>query len=100
MNSYFMSFSTREGNLGVVVTDADNELGALANVNRLGINPGGEVAIWQTYKEEANRLGRDRLISSATMRSMGYVSQRDVTPIEQDYRMEMATRICQGCNEA
>lgn len=77
MTDYFISFGTRQGNLGVVIVTACCQSAALAKAAKLGLNPGGEPAVYEIEKEEADELGRDKLITPAEMRKREYLSTFD-----------------------
>lgn len=98
MNYYFISFGTRQGNLGCVVTSAENSVDALNQATKKGLNPGGEAAIWLVDTNEAQKLGVDKLISPAQMRELGYFSSKEVAPIEKKRFMNHATIVCESCN--
>lgn len=98
MNDYFISFGTTQGNLGVVCTTAASEPSALLKTIQLGINPGGEAAIWRMYKEEADKLGRDRLISPEEMKTLNYKSSKDLNKMEKQRFLDRAIVVCKDCN--
>lgn len=98
MNSYFISFATKDGNRGVVCTDATSELAALTKVTDAGLNPGGEAAIWRCLKSEANDLGRDKLITPEEMRAQDYKSRSQVSKAKADAFMAKASIVCEHMN--
>lgn len=77
MKDWFISFGTRHGNLGVVIITADCPCDALAKATAAGLNPGGEPAVYDIDKEEADKLGRDKVITPAEMRERQYLSTFD-----------------------
>ena len=65
--------------LGVAIVEAQSPQLAVIEAHRLGINPGGEVAIIQIEGkaiEEARELGLNRLISVPELRAHGHLSVR------------------------
>jgi len=100
MKSFFISFAIPNRNLGCVITQADTSTAALERVTQLGLNPGGEVAIWRSDEGEAKRMGGyDKLVSPDTMRALGYQSRKDVTPEKAASFMDnVAARVCEDCN--
>lgn len=107
MKTYWMSFAIRgDKNLGCVITDAPNAEIAHTNVTKAGLNPGGEVMIWemdlrdQECCEEIKKYGKNRLISKEELLSGGAKSVGDLTPEEAAKIDAMATaRVCKQCNE-
>ena len=71
-NRSLISFATDDRNLGCVVMDSDSPEGALTKATSLGLNPGGQAAIWSIPEWEAGNLGRNRLISPDEMASRNY----------------------------
>ena len=97
---FFISFGTTQGNLGVVIVSAKNPHAALKKVNSLGINPGGEAAMWPCSKSEADKLGRDKLLTRAELSAHGYKSNREVSNEQKKNFMDAAYIVCQSCNES
>ena len=87
------------GNLGCVFTDAPTAGHALERVTQLGLNPGGDCAIWLCNHNEADQFGHDKLIPSATMRAAGYKSHGDVKKrVAETFMDNVEMRVCAECN--
>jgi hypothetical protein len=85
MNTYWISFVKEgQGNVGVCIVDAEDEKAAIAKTLDLGINPGGEAALFKMPNDEpeamaeVNVLGRDRLIPWQELESLGYKKEKDL----------------------
>lgn len=100
MNFYFISFGVVGKNLGVVCTHASSGVSALKKVSDLGLNPGGEAAIWPISSQEAKALGCDRLISPDEMRQRNYKSRKQVSANESKSFLSHAEIVCSDCNNS
>lgn len=103
-NTYWLSFVKDKVLLGVCIVDADSKVSALLKTWRLAINPGGESLIYNMndmYKglEEANRMGRDRLITKKELLSKNYKSLNDVSKQEAERVHSLGEVIHEHCNE-
>lgn len=104
--SFLISFATALGNLGCVFTTSTTPKRALMHVSSLGINPGGQAAIFPCDDAAVNEAGRDKLITPAQMRALSYVSTTDSlqhipVPLQHlvyGMRMHGATLVCEHCN--
>lgn len=106
MKLFWISFCNAEGNLGVVITEAPDETAAVEKCTQLGINPGGEAALFDMStvpdgQEEASRFKRDVLIKPEELRSIGYRSGADINPDDFDAIMNSqgVTVVCDDCNK-
>jgi hypothetical protein len=99
-NSYFVSFGLPGQNLGVICTDAPNELKALEQITNAGLNPGGEAMITRCDPKEADLIGRNQLISPEHMAALKYKRTSQMTEAEKAWYKAQGTRVCQQCNEA
>lgn len=94
----FLSFASDQGFLGAVVVDTVDFTEALARVNALGLNPGGEIAFWLVepgkYPLE-KLLGQEELAAAqgGYFRLLG-----DVPPEERAFVEACAEFIHEGCN--
>lgn len=93
MKWYWLSFVINDVNQGCCNVQAENAEDALRKTHLLGINPGGEVMI---YEIENAEVEPDKLISRAELIKLGYISLKDkgisdVEPLE-------AVFVCPDCN--
>jgi hypothetical protein len=80
MNTYWLSFATDGGNLGVCLVDAETLQEAIQRTHFLGINPGGEVMsfVMPTGEPEIARWGKDHLIKPEEFKAAGYKKLSEV----------------------
>lgn len=76
MNTYWMSFSNpniARGFLGVIITDATSPHEALQKTRKMGLNPGGEVKIFQLKNDatEDYTSYKDRLLKREDLKDIG-----------------------------
>lgn len=103
MRTWFISFAGegRGGNLGVVCTRALTDKAALDWANYLGLNPGGQAAVFPISENEAEDIGLDRLVSPEELRIMGYRSLSQMDAVEKaEFREQLhrVTCVCEECN--
>lgn len=98
MNKYFISFGVPNRNLGCVVIEAPTPAIALVRASDMGLNPGGQAAIWEISNEEAKDLGLDMLITPDQLDAKGYTRRSKATPIERKKFMDRALIVCANCN--
>lgn len=96
MNTYWISFSSNNTNLGGCIVDADTPEDAATKTTSLGINPGGQILV---FKLEPNAPDlrfwpKDTLISREELLEKGY--QKLETKDLPDHG---ATVICEECNQ-
>jgi hypothetical protein len=94
---FYFSFASEKGFLGAVVVEAEDTESAIAEVNRRGLNPGGEALIlpFPEGSEGTEGLPVNRLISREEIvdaRRVGDLSEEEQSEIE-------GTRVCEECNE-
>ena len=73
---WYISFASETGFLGTTVVEADSPPAALQEATRLGINPGGEAAIWWLAERDDGTIAeiakfRDRLVWREECESLG-----------------------------
>lgn len=102
MRTFWLSFA-QDGFKGVVITDAESEGQALAFVNANGLNPGGQVAIWECdlkhpdAKPCIEALGKNRLCSEDELKVLG---QRKLSELDDTERHEAelaSVTVCEKC---
>lgn len=100
MNTYWLSFAEPEKpNLGVCLLDALDVESAIHKASALGLNPGGEVLVYQIDdQEEINSLGKNRLIPREELTSKGYRPLTDLDEDEAEFRFKLGTVACECCN--
>ena len=101
MKTWWLSFAVIGRNLGVIIVDAKSIPKAIARVNKLGINPGGEVMALDMScpkaQEEAARFPRNTLISPEQLRAANYKSTTD-DPMARMAGALYGTFVSQNCN--
>lgn len=109
MKTFWLSFADNKRNRGAIITDAEDERAAVERVNRLGINPGGEVMIFDMTQapggpivalNEINRWRKDSLITPAELDAANYRHLKDLPPDEREAaENHPAVRVvCEDCN--
>jgi hypothetical protein len=102
MSLWYLSFASDDhGFLGATVVEADDAEAAVGRATRIGLNPGGEVAIVPVPQEaepEARKL-LNRLASEAELR--GEHGGKKVKEMSEEERAEfgLTTVVCESCNE-
>ena len=86
---FYISFANETGFLGATVVEADNPPAALQEATRLGINPGGEAAIWWLAERDDGTIVeiamfRDRLVWRDECEATGGKLLSDLSPDELD----------------
>jgi|SRR5580698_304006 hypothetical protein len=99
MSTYYISFASDKGFRGVTVVEADDPEDAITVATRLGLNPGGEAAIWEipATEEEAIKY-KNRLIGIDELRSNGSTRCGDLQVEVQDAVFQHAHQVCEECN--
>jgi hypothetical protein len=104
VSDFYISFaSSDDGFLGATVVAAEDARKALSLVTELGLNPGGEAAIFGIPPDisESGRVQlasyRGRLVGLAELRANGALSPQDA-PEVQDALDGLATIVCEDCN--
>lgn len=77
MKTYWLSFVKQGKNAGICIVTATSSINAVKKSHRVGINPGGEVAIWelpntQMAIDEVKKWGRNKLIEPKYLFKEGY----------------------------
>lgn len=86
---WYISFASETGFLGATVVEADSPPAALEEATRLGINPGGEAAIWWLAERDDGTIPdiakfRDRLVWRDECEATGGKLLSDLSPDELD----------------
>ncbi len=86
---WYISFASETGFLGATVVEADSPPAALQEATRLGINPGGEAAIWWLAERDDGTIAeiakfRDRLVWRDECEATGGKLLSDLSPDELD----------------
>ena len=76
MKTFWMSFcdiNRPEGEqfLGVVIMQGKDLIGAVQESHKLGINPGGEIKLFETDPVRADHM--NRLLSNRQLKEYGYI---------------------------
>ena len=103
MSDYWISFATDGACLGVCIVTATSHAAAILIASLLGINPGGEAMIsampdTEIARNEAARYGRNRLITTAELKSGGAKKIKDLPQETQD-KLQSRVAACEFCNE-
>jgi len=59
--------------LGVIITDCVDFIGAMMNINKLGINPGGQIQVAEVNKDDFDKNHFDVLLSMNDLKNAGYI---------------------------
>lgn len=102
MTMWYISFAGNEGFRGATIVEGATAEDAFMEVNRRGLNPGGEAAILIVPKEAENEpdalVMRNRLVRREEMLFIGAKPYVDCPPeIQQRFDDEMTT-VCADCN--
>jgi hypothetical protein len=92
MPKFYLSFADDTGSLGGTIVEAENNMSAVREATRLGINPGGEAAIIRVPEPyPPHLLGYlNRLVSREELLRDG----------GRKLSNECALIVCEECNEA
>jgi len=102
MSYFYLSFATDAGFLGATVVEARDAEDAIAVATALGLNPGGEAAIFEVPPEALDEpdlkalIGR--LASREEMIAQGGQRLGDLPGDIQDDIRAVAARVCADCN--
>lgn len=105
MKLFWVSFANTGGPLGLVITEARDERGALRRINKLGINPGGEAMVFDMSKperrQEVEQLPKDYLMSPVELKRRAIIRFSDVSEEAFEYisRLPGVKVICEDCNK-
>lgn len=104
MKTFWISFASDAGFRGVIITEAPSEADAMAKINQLAINPGGEAVFFDMAAvpggiAETRRFKQDTLISAEELNSLGYRRGSEIAATDYDKAMSHSTVLCQDCNK-
>ena len=100
MTFWYLSFATETEFLGATIVEADDAKGAFAEATDRGLNPGGQVAMFEVTPGSENRAEArgllNRLCDLEEMRRLGHKQMKDApssarTGIPDQF-------ICEECN--
>lgn len=103
MTYFYISFASEErGFLGATVVEGKNEKRALRAASRLGLNPGGEAAIFRWPPEDEGnaemRSMLNRLVGKEELLANGGKRKADLSEELQDRFESEAVFVCEACN--
>jgi hypothetical protein len=103
MKTYWMSFVKNHKNVGVIITDADDEELALNKTKNLGLFPGGQAMLFEMdlgdpmAVKEIKHWGKDRLIKPEELLAENYKKIKDAPQEAQRQLGQHVTVICEEC---
>jgi hypothetical protein len=95
---WYISFASDEGFLGATVVRAPDPSSAVARATQLGINPGGEAALFQVPMGDDAMVMLNRLVPYEELKAGGGKKLSEMSPEERADFADFADRICEECN--
>jgi hypothetical protein len=99
MTLWYLSFAAETEFLGATIVEAEDAKGALAEATDRGLNPGGQVAMFEVEPGAENRAEArgllNRLCDLEEMRRLGHKQLKELPPDERPAIGEIA---CEECN--